>query len=135
MSENAVADKKTKLISQDSGSFSALMDTAKFEHLWRVATAFSRSDLVPEHYRGKIENTLITLQMAVRLKVDPMMLLQNTYIVHGTPGMKAQLAIALINSSAIFDEPLQYELEGSVKEKMRCRAWTIRKGKRLDGPW
>jgi hypothetical protein len=134
--EVQVVAKDSKLVSVDTGEFAVILDTAKFEHLWRVATAFSKSDLVPDTFRNKPENCMLALQMAFRLRVDPMMVMQNTYVVKGRPGIEAKFAIALINSNGGFDGPLRFESDGDAKAKtLRCRAWAYRKGERVDGPW
>lgn len=127
-------------IVHDEGEFANLLDTAKFEHMWRVAQVFAKSNLVPQHFRDKPEDCFICTQMAVRLRVDPFMLLQNTYVVHGRPGMEAKLAIALINSSGLFTDSLDYEIQGGpdpFADGYRVRAFAVRKstGKRVDGPW
>lgn len=131
--------KPQRLPVTDSGPFADLMDTARFEHLWRVAQAFARSQLVPQHFRQKPDDCLIACQMALRLGVDPFMFMQNTYVVHGRPGMEAKLAIALINSSGLFKGRLKYERIGDDAKKptYRCRAWAVdaETGERVDGPW
>lgn len=133
------AAQPTKIIVQDNSEFSALLDTGKFEQLWRIATLFSNSQLVPAHFQGKKENCFLGLQMAFRLGVDPMMLLQNTYIVAGRPGMESKMIIALINSSGLFEDPLDYETQGAVPNDpdYRVRAYATRKGigKVCYGPW
>lgn len=133
------AAQQQKIIVQDNSEFSALIDTGKFEQLWRIATIFSNSQLVPAHFQGKRENCFLGLQMAFRLGVDPMMLLQNTYIVGGRPGMESKMIIALINSSGLFEDPLEYEIEGDdpKDKKYRVRAFATRKGtgKVCKGPW
>jgi hypothetical protein len=75
------------------------MNPARFDQIWRVAKAFSMSDLVPTHFKQKPENCFVALQMAFRSKIDPMVALQNLYLVQGKPGMSATLAIALANTS------------------------------------
>lgn len=126
-------------IVQDDGQFSALLDTNRFEHLWRVAKLFSGSELVPDHFKGKVENCFIGISMAIRLGVDPFMFLQNTYIVHGRPGMEAKLAIALINSSGLYTDSIEYEIVGedAAKPDYKVRAFATRKstGKTVYGPW
>jgi hypothetical protein len=128
-----------KIIVQDNSEFSAILDTGKFEQLWRIATIFSNSQLVPAHFQGKKENCFLGLQMAFRLGVDPMMLLQNTFIIGGRPGMESKMIIALINSSGLFEDPLEYEIEGDDPSKpdYRVRAYATRKGtgKVCKGPW
>ncbi len=123
----------------DESEFSNLLDTGRFNHLWRVAQMFADSGLMPTHFQGHPANCFIAAQMAVRMGVDPFMFMQNTYIVHGRPGMEAKLAIALINSSGLFTDSLNYEIEGSdpFAKDYRVRATAIRKstGKLIEGPW
>jgi hypothetical protein len=123
----------------DDSDFANLLDTKRFEHMWRVASLFAKSAMVPEHYRGQPESCFIACQMAVRLRVDPFMFMQNTYVVHGRPGMEAKLAIALINSSGLFTDSLDYEIVGKdpAAPDYRVRAYAVRKttGKRIEGPW
>ena len=107
---------------QDESQFANLLDTAKFEHLWRVASLFAKSNLVPETFRGKPEDCFIAIQMAIRLGVEPFMFLQKTYVVHGRPGMEAQLAIALINARGPFTGPIQWRFEGD-GENRTCIAY------------
>lgn len=124
----------------DAGEFANLLDSNKFEHLWRVATLFAGSQLVPAHFQKHPEDCFIAAQMAMRMGVDPFMFMQNTYIVQGRPGMEAKLAIALINSSGLFSDSLDYEIEGGADPKAqtyKVRAFATRKstGKIVHGPW
>lgn len=128
-----------RIVVQDNSEFSAILDTGKFEQLWRISGVFAASQLVPSAFQGKRENCFLGLQMAFRLGVDPMMLMQNTYIVGGRPGMESKMIIALINSSGLFEDPLDYEISGKDPKdpKYKVRAVAIRKGtgKKCEGPW
>ncbi len=112
---------------QQSYSFDLILDPAKYEHLQRVAELYANSDMVPSHFRGKIENCFIGLQMAVRLGVDPFMFLQKCYVIHGRPAIETQLAVALANRSGVFDGPIRYEMSGE-GDGFGCTAWAIHKG-------
>jgi hypothetical protein len=90
-----------------------LMEAPKFDQLWRVATAFSKSQMVPAHFRGKTEDCFVCLQAAIQLDIPPLLALQNTYVVNGRPGFSAQLAIALANRSGRFKGPIRFETAGS----------------------
>lgn len=124
---------------EDNGEFQNLLDASRFGHLQRVATLFANSQLVPVHFQGNVANCFIAMQMAMRMRVDPFMFMQNTYIVYGRPGMEAKLAIALINSSGLFSDSLDYEIEGEnpKAQNYRVRAFAKRKstGKVVNGPW
>ena len=106
----------------EDGEYSILFDTARFEQAFRVARLFSASKFVPEAYQGSPENCFVALQMATRLRIDPMMFMQKTYIVHGKPGMEATLAIALINARGPFDGPIQWKLTGEGMDRA-CTAY------------
>ncbi len=127
------------LVTSDASAFSVLLDTGRFEQLQRVAKLFSESTIIPVHYQKNPSNCFIALQMATRLGVDPMMFMQNTYIVHGKPGMMAQLAIALINSSGLFLDSLDFEIQGDDpnKDAYRVRAFAAKRssGTMIYGPW
>jgi hypothetical protein len=119
----------------DDGPLGYLLDTARFEHLWRVATAFSKSHLVPEHFRGKPEDCFIGCQLALRLKTDPFMLMQHLYVVHGRPGLDAQISIALLNGSGLIRDTIRYRFDGQGGE-YGCTALVVdaSTGESIEGP-
>jgi RecT family protein len=79
---------------------------------WRLAQGFAKSDLVPKDLRGKPENCFVALMMAERMQEDPLMVMQNIVIIHGTPGWKATFLIARANRSGTFRDPIQFRADG-----------------------
>lgn len=100
------------------------MEAVSLAALWRVANLYSRSSMVPEHYQKQPENCLIAAQMAQRCKVDIFMFMQNSYIVHGKPGIEAKLAIAMLNASGKIKGRVRYDFTGEGKER-QCTASVI----------
>jgi hypothetical protein len=96
---------------------SSLLDATVFEHTWRIATAYSKSKLVPNHFQGKPEDCFIAIQMALRCGVDPFAMLQSLYIVHGKPGMESKLMVALLNGSGRIKGAIRYEFSGTGKDR------------------
>jgi len=108
-----------------------------FELIQRVSKAFSQSDLVPTQYQNNLPNCMIAMDMAQRMGANPLMVMQNLYIVHNTPGWSSKFLIATINVCGRFSA-LRYEWKGEPgTDEYGCRAWTIEKstGERLDGIW
>ncbi|MEJ5241927.1 MAG: hypothetical protein WHS87_12080 [Anaerolineales bacterium] len=130
--ERLPIEKRAELL---SGETSLYFNVAKFEHAQRIASLFSSSTMVPDHFQGNIANCLIALNYADRLKADPFMVMQNMYIVHGRPGVEAKLVIALINQSGKYSEPLKFRFEGS-GDDYGCTAWTreAKSGEVVEGP-
>jgi len=93
---------------------------------FKIATAFSKSTIIPKDYQGNAANCYIALDMAQRINASPMMIMQNLYIVNGRPAWSSQFIIATINKSGMFKTPLQYKIDGEGDNK-GCIAWAISK--------
>lgn len=106
----------------NTGPMAGYLDRTRFEQAWSVAKLLASSDLVPAHFKGKPANCFIAVQLADRLDMDPFMVIQNTYIVHGRPGFEGKFIIALLNSSGLFKDPLDFDFEG----KPLTPEWKIR---------
>ena len=108
-----------------------------FELMQRIANAFSQADMVPKQYQGSIPNCMIALDMAQRIGANPLQVMQNLYIVHGTPGWSAKFLIATVNTCGRYSS-LRYEWKGEPNTpEFGCRAWAVenKTGERLDGIW
>ena len=95
------------------------------------------SDLVPQQYRGNLANCMIALDMAQRIGANPLMTMQNLYVVHGTPGWSSKFLIATVNACGRFSS-LRYEWRGEPGQPdYGCRAWAVERetGERLEGIW
>lgn len=122
-------------IKSQSGSVNVFGQKESFDHSIRVATMFSKSDLVPKEFKGNIANCLIAFEMATRLEASPLMVMQNLYIVHGKPAWSSQFLIATLNKSGKFS-PLRYEEDlqkngGSI----RAVATDLESGEVCKGVW
>lgn len=76
-----------------------LTSYGSIEQMFKVAEFLARSPIVPQTFQGNPGSVLIALNMATRLNLDPFMVMQNIYVVHGTPTMSGKFAIALLNKS------------------------------------
>jgi hypothetical protein len=127
-------DRALALASEDS----AFLNVAKFEQIQRAASMLAKSDFVPAQFQGKIGNCMIALDLADRMRMHPLMLMQTMYVVHGRPGFEGKFASALINNSGRYMDPLEYEWQSAQnKPDWGCRAWAIRRSteKKITGPW
>jgi hypothetical protein len=101
-----------------------------FEHMEKAhkfACIMAESDIIPVHYRGKPANTFIAVQTAYRMNLDPMQVMQNTFVIGGKLGMNSTFAISLANSSGLFEGGIRYRIEGA-GEDLRVTAFTQLKG-------
>ncbi len=95
------------------GSGDMLLQKDTFEQAYRAAKLFASSKLVPQHLQGKEADCFIALHIARRMQEDPLMVMQNLYIVSGKPGWAAQYMIARANRSGIFKGRITWDNKGS----------------------
>ena len=119
------------IVVQDQSLF---FEVDKFEHAQRVCKALSSSNMIPEPFQGNIPNTLIALNYAHRMGIDPFMLMQRMYIIHGKPAIETQLQIALFNKSGRFST-LKYKISGS-GDTQQCIAYAtdLHTNEEIEGP-
>lgn len=108
-------------------------EVTNFAQLQRLAQVYAASQMVPESYRRRPADCAIALATARKLKIDDLSAFWSIYVVHGRPGMMAQLLIALLNRSKVLDGPLQFEFGGNGDGYGCCAVGSI-KGKRVVGP-
>lgn len=103
----------------------------QFEATMRIARMYAMSNFIPDSYKYKnkqpldansvIANCTIALEMATRMQANPLMVMQNLYIVHGQPAFSSKFLIACINASKRFS-PLRYEFKGEEgTDEYACR--------------
>ena len=137
-------NKETAVVMQpmNPNKVSVFLDTDRFEQVQRACRALTQSDLVPDMYRVSqknpeskaIANCMIALDMADRMGANPLMVMQNMYIVYGRPAWSSAFLIATVNSCGRF-KPLKFkhgvdgeiELNGRKMPNLTCYAYTTEK--------
>jgi hypothetical protein len=112
-------------------------NSQSFELLQRGARLLASSSLVPQNYQGNIPNCVIALNMAQRIGADPLLVMQNLYLVHGRPGWSAQFLIACFNQCGRFSA-IRYRWTATQADgdAWGCQAYAkeLSTGEIIDGP-
>lgn len=131
-------ESENKLTVIEDNSMLVFGSQNNFENAQRMAKALCSSTIVPVMYQGEknLPNCIVALEMANRIKMSPLMVMQNLYIVHGNPGWSSKFLIATLNVSGRFS-PIRYEWRGTEgQDDWGCRAWAYDKsGEKLEGAW
>jgi hypothetical protein len=69
-----------------------------FRESYKLASVFAKSSLVPQQYQGKTEDCAIAVDMAERMGVTPLMVMQNLYVVKGKPSWSGQACMSFIKA-------------------------------------
>ena len=78
---------------------------------FRTAKMLCESALVPDTYRGSPQNCLVAIDLANRLGLSPLMVMQNRYVVKGKPSWSGSFCAAAVNGSGRFT-PLEFVFVG-----------------------
>ncbi|HEY3434291.1 MAG TPA: hypothetical protein VGK41_01425 [Solirubrobacterales bacterium] len=149
--QQQLAERKSALDRQDID----LMGQSPFASLHaftigqRMAQVLASSSIVPNEYRqwiprgnqfeenpAAVGNCFIALELANRLNISPLTVMQQVDVIHGRPALRGKLMIALVNGSRHFAHDLRFECNHLEGDDYGYRAWTTaRDGTRLNGPW
>lgn len=69
---------------------------------WSLAQHICRAGNIPAHYQGKPADCMIAIDMAERMNVSPMFVMQNMYAIKGNPSWSGQACKALIDNCGKF---------------------------------
>lgn len=118
-----------------------------FELLQREARALVASSMVPAQFRQwnldrdsgqlienpeALSNCVIALNMALRMRADPLMVMQNLYVVHGTPAWSAKFLIGLFNTCGRFST-IRYAFNDK-RDTCYAHCIELATGERIEGP-
>ena len=77
-------------------------DTVSFRKLFDIGKMFASSALVPQTYQNRPMDCTIAVDMANRMGVSPMMVMQNLYVVKGKPQWSGQACMSMIRGRGEF---------------------------------
>lgn len=82
-----------------SGTFATIEN---FKDIYDIGKMFASSTLVPQAYQGKAMDCTIAVDMANRMGVSPMFVMQNLYVVKGKPSWSGQACMSMIKATPIY---------------------------------
>jgi len=101
-----------------------------FRNALEMAQVLSRSQLIPQHFRGKPEDVLAGIMLARKMGEDVFTILQNVHFVSGKPGWAAPFLIARANASGVFEGELAFDTSGQGADlAVTCSAVLKKSGK------
>ena len=110
LNEEAKAEEKQEVAVQQESSpmemtdanISAFQSLSAFKEAFTLGKYLAMSDLVPQTYKENPANCAIAVDIANRMGVSPMFVMQNLNVVRGVPSWSGQACISLINACGRF---------------------------------
>ncbi|HIT65970.1 MAG TPA: hypothetical protein IAB61_01805 [Candidatus Merdisoma merdipullorum] len=118
------------------GIISPFADSESFQKLFNIGKMWASSELVPSSYRGKPMDCTIAIDMANRMGVSPMMVMQNLGVIRGNPSWNGQACMTLIRASGNFRNVHYVYFGEKGKDSRGCYVSAIKKstGEEVIGP-
>lgn len=109
----------------------SLMNTS-----WRTADMLSKASIIPASYRGKPGDCLIAIDMANRMGISPIMVMQSSQIVQGNFAWRGTACKALIDGCGKFKNSryVMVGKEGTPSWGCKMVAIRTRTGESVSGP-
>lgn len=98
-----------------------------FSDMWKIATQYSKSDLVPDNYKGKPQNVIIALGMAQKTGFDVYTIMNNLNIVKGKASWGGSFCRTLIEATGIYKDLDLIEVGERGKDTWGYYAQAVRK--------
>lgn len=81
---------------QTAQSASVIGYIDSFRKCFSMANQLCKAEIIPQNYRNKPADTAIAIDMASRMSVSPLMVMQNLYVVKGKPSWSGQACMAFL---------------------------------------
>ncbi len=98
----------------------------RWQEMMAMATSLSKTAIIPAAYSGKPEDCLIAIEMANRMNVSPLFVMQNLYVVRGRPSWSGQACMALIKGSNEFKDVKPVYTGEKGKDSWGCYVEAVR---------
>lgn len=104
----------------------AIMNPKAMNHLVKIAKTLSNSSILPAQYRGNVANCFVACEMAARMDVSPLFVMQNLHVIDGRPSWSSSACIALINGCGLFRD-VRFNMVGEMGTPSRgCYVTAVR---------
>ena len=126
--ETTTTQAKTKLPTQAKEEPKQISTSMReFGDMWKIATQYSKSDLVPENYKGKPQNVIIALGMAQKTGFDVYTIMNNLNIVKGKASWSGSFCRTLIEATGLYKDLDLIEVGERGKDDWGYYAQAVRK--------
>lgn len=102
--EDVIVDEETGEIVEVNLPTHIQPQQMSLDKLMEMSKMLSKSTVVPVSYQNREENVFIALDLANRMGLSPMTVMQNLYLINGKTSFSGSFIAALINSSPLFSD-------------------------------
>lgn len=124
---------ETTEISTNNNHTTSVIDS--MSRAYKLAQVYCTAGNIPDTYKNKPADCMIAIDMAERMNVTPLFVMQNMYVVKGKPSWSGQACKSLIKNSGEFKEveTVYFGEKGTDTRGCRIEAIRVKDGKKIEG--
>ncbi|MDE7156465.1 MAG: hypothetical protein K2O02_00580 [Lachnospiraceae bacterium] len=97
-------EREIETVKEHTGLTNVFSNAEDFQQIYNIGKMFASSGLVPQSYQNKPMDCTIAVDMANRMGISPMMVMQNLFVVKGKPQWSGQACMSMIKASKEFKD-------------------------------
>ena len=97
--ESIEPSESSELALKDNSKLEVKREVLDWDKMMAMADFLSKSTIIPVAYQNYPENILVALDLASRMGVSPMMVMQNLFIIQGKPSFSGQAIASMIRTN------------------------------------
>ena len=95
-------ENKEEIVVREDNKLEVKREILDWGQLMEMSEIMSKSTIVPAQYQRRPENVMVALDMASRMGVSPMVVMQNLHVIQGKPSWSGTAVASLIRNSGQF---------------------------------
>ena len=99
---NIIEVEEKKLLSEPKKKIEVAREVIPMDKLMEMADMLSKSNILPVMYQRRPENCFVALDMASRMGVSPMIVMQNLDVIQGKPSWRGSAIASMVRTSKQF---------------------------------
>lgn len=130
-------EQQLSVLHAEQSQMSVWTNPTAFAEAWKMANVLASTSIVPEAYQGKPHNCIVALEMANRIGVSPIMVMQNLDIIYGRPAWRSTFILSVIKTCGQFRD-VTYQWHGQPgQDNYGCRLIAVSNatGQPVMGEW
>ena len=97
-------EENKQVILKEKADLSAKNVIGDMHMAYSLAQTLCQAEIIPEAYRGKPADCMVAIDMASRMNVSPLMVMQSLYVVKGKPTWSGQACMSFIQAHPAFTD-------------------------------
>lgn len=98
MTENTLPVEKREHVENEISQYISSGFIENFKDCYKIGGIYAKSTLVPSNYKNNPGDCAIAVNMAERMGIDPIMVMQSLYVVKGKPSWSGQACMSFIRN-------------------------------------